>query len=123
MGTHRANLRRLSPHYDMTAVPALPDPDLALPEDLLHLHIVEQGAIALLVVLLDGAHHAELGRQLREALLLRRFGKVLIHLGPLVVLSVRRGGQILRGGANALQLLEPHLGVFLLVFGGLQEQG
>ena len=31
--------------------------------------------------------------------------------------------QILGGIADAVELLEPHLGVFLLVVGGLQEQG
>ena len=31
-------------------------------EDLLGLHVPQQGAIALLVMLLDGGHHAELGR-------------------------------------------------------------
>ena len=91
----------------MPAVPALPDLDLALLENLLRLHILQQGTIPLLMALLDLPDHAELGRQFREALRLGGLGKALVHIRPLVVLPVRGGGQVLGGGADAVQLLEP----------------
>ena len=49
-----ANLRGLLAHDDVTAVAALPHLDLALGEDLRHLHIVQQGTVALLVMLFNG---------------------------------------------------------------------
>ena len=75
------------------------------------------------MVLLNGGHQAELGGQLGEALLLGGLGKALVHVRPLVVLAVGRGRQVLRGAADARQLLEPHLGVLFLVVRGFQEEG
>ena len=75
MGADRAGLRCGGVHHDMAAVPALPNLDLALLEDLLGLHVPEQGAAALLVMLLDLGRHAEFGGQLRETLLLGGLGK------------------------------------------------
>jgi hypothetical protein len=68
MGADGAELRRGGAHYDMSAVPALPDRDLTLLKDLLGLHIFQQSPVALLVVLLDLGHRPEFGGQLREAL-------------------------------------------------------
>ena len=108
----------------MTAVAALPDLDLALFEDLGGLHVLKQGAIALLMVLLNGSHQTELGGQLREALLLGGLGKAVVHIRPLVVLALGGGQQVFAGGADAvMQLLVPHLSVLLLVVGGFQKQG
>ena len=61
--------------------------------------------------------------QLREALFLGSLGKVLIHIRPFVVLALGGGLQILGGVADALQLLEPELGVLLLVLRRFEEQG
>ena len=63
----QTDLRRFLAHDDVTAVAALPHLDLALGEDLRHLHIVQQGTVALLVVLLDGSHQTEPLGQLMEA--------------------------------------------------------
>ena len=122
MRADRADLGRLFAHNDMTAVAAFPHLDLALGKDLLGLHIVQQRTVALLMGLFDRAHHAELRRQLREAFLLRRLGKALVHVGPLVIFAIRRGRQILGGGADAVQLLEPHLSMLLLVIRRFEEQ-
>ena len=55
----RADLRRFLTDHNVTAVAALPHLDLALGEDLRHLHIVQQGTVALLVVLFNGGDQAE----------------------------------------------------------------
>ena len=75
MGAHGANLRRGAAEVDVAAVAALPHLDFALLEDLCGLYIVQQRTVALLVALLNGGHQAELGGQLREALLLSGLGK------------------------------------------------
>ena len=54
----------------MTAVAALPHLDLALSEDLRHLHIVQQGTVALLVMPFNGGDQAETLGQLMETCLL-----------------------------------------------------
>ena len=118
-GTH---LRGIGAHHDVTAVTAFPDLYLALGKDLRHFHIAQQRTVALLVVLFDGAHQTELLGKLRKALLLGGFGEGLVHVCPLVVFTVSRSDQIFGGIADAGQLLEPHLCVFLFVFGGLQKQ-
>ena len=75
------------------------------------------------MVLLDGGHATELGGQFGEALGFGGAGKAFVHVRPLVVLACGGSGQILGGGADAVQLLEPQFGVLLLVLGGLQEEG
>ena len=64
VGAGGAQLGCLGADDQVTAVTALPDLDLALGEDLLGLDIVQQCAVALLVVLLDGGNQTELGGQL-----------------------------------------------------------
>lgn len=54
--TGGANLGGSGAYHDVTAVAALPHLDLTLFEDLRSLHIVQQGAVALLVALLNGSH-------------------------------------------------------------------
>ena len=83
---------------------------------------MQQGTVTLLVVFLNGGHATELGGQLGEALSLGRAGKAFVHIGPLVVLASGSSGQVLSGSADAVQLLEPQLGVLLFVLGGLQEE-
>ena len=123
MGAGGAQLGGLDTHDDVTAVAAFPNSDLALGKDLSGLHVLKQCAVALLVVLLDGGDHAELGGQGREALLVSGLGKAVVHIGPFVVLALGSGQQVLSGVANAFQFLEPQLGMLLLIISGLQEQG
>ena len=67
MGADRADFRSLRADDDVPAVAALPDFDFALFEDLLGFHILQEGAVTLFMVLLDGRNTAELLRQLGEA--------------------------------------------------------
>ena len=87
----RADLRRFLTDHNVTAVAALPHLDLALGEDLRHLHIVQQGTVALLVVLFNGGDQAETLRQLMETFLIGSFGKAVVHIRPLVVLALSGG--------------------------------
>ena len=75
----RADLRRLLTDHDMTAVAALPHLDLALGKDLRRLHIVQQGTVALLMVLFNGGYQAETLGQLMKAFLIGSFGKAIVH--------------------------------------------
>ena len=74
------------------------------------------------MVFFDGGYEAEAGGQLREALLFSSFGEALVHVRPLVVLALGGVKEVLRRVADAVQFLEPHLGVFLLVFSGLGKE-
>ena len=122
MVTGRANLRGLLADHDMPAVAALPYLDLALGKDLRHLHIVQQGTVALLVVLFNGGYQAETLGQLMEALLVGGFGEAVVHIRPLVVLALSGGEKVFGGVTNAIQFFEPQLGVFLLIISGFEEQ-
>lgn len=104
-----ANLRGLLAHDDVTAVAALPHLDLALGEDLRHLHIVQQGTVALLVMLFNGGDQAETLGQLMETFLIGSFGKAIVHIRPLVVLTLSGGEKVFCGVANAVQFFEPQL--------------
>ena len=116
------DLRGLLADDDVSAVAALPDLDLALGKDFGHLDVVEQRAVALLMVAFDLADQAEACGQLREALFFGGLGKAGVHIRPLVVLALGGGLQILRRVADALKLLEPELRVLLFVLGGLEEE-
>ena len=70
-----ADLGGLGAHDDVAAVTALPDLDLALLEDLSGLHVLQQGTVALLMMLLDGGDQAELGGKSLEAFLLGGLGE------------------------------------------------
>ena len=122
MGADRADLRSLGANHDVTAVAALPDLNLALLKDLLGLHVVQQGAVSLLMGLLNGSNASELGRKSRKALFLGLLGHTVIHIGPLEVLALSSMEKVLSGIAQLAQLLEPKLSVLLLVLGSLQEQ-
>ena len=106
----------------MSAVTALPYLNLRLLEDLLHLHIVEELAVALLMRLLNRANGSELSCQIREALFLRILSHALIHISPLVVLTLGCGLQIGLCVALQSQMTEPELGMFLLVVRRLLEE-
>ena len=75
------------------------------------------------MVLLNSSHQAEFSSQLRESLFLCGLRESDVHVCPLVVLPASGSSQILCCAADALQLLEPHLGMFLLVVCRLQKQG
>ena len=110
MGAGGAEVGSLGANHDVAAVAALPHLDLTLGKDSGGFHIVQQRAVALLVVLLNGGDQTELGGQLGEALGLGGLGEALVHIRPLVVLAIGGSGQVLGGGADALQLLINKLG-------------
>lgn len=122
MIAHGADLRSGRADNDVATVSALPDLDLALGEDSAGFHIVKKGAIALLMMALNLTDHAEAGCQLREALCLGRLGKAVIHVRPLVVFTLGSRGKIFGRIADACQLLEPQLGMLLLVVRRFEEQ-
>ena len=101
MGAHGADVGGLRAHDDVAAVAAFPHLDLALFEHLRGLHVVQQRAVALLVVLFDGANLAELLGQLREALFLGRLAFLLRHRREIRVLV--RGLRL--AGKRRLQVL------------------
>ena len=118
----RADLRCFLTDHDMPAVAALPHLDLALGKDFRHFHIVQQGTVALLMMLFNGGYQAEALCQLVKALLVSSLGKAVVHIRPLVVLTLSGGEKVFGGVANAVQLFEPQLGVFLLIISGFEEQ-
>ena len=106
MGADGAHLGSLGAYDDVSAVAALPYLDVALLEYFLHFYVFQQGTIALLMALLDGADHTELCRQLGEALFFSGLGKSCVHIGPLKVFALSRGFKVFRGAADSGQFLE-----------------
>ena len=88
MVAHGADLGSLGAHHDVTAVAALPNLDAGLFKHLLGFHIIQQGAVALLVALFNGGHAPEFGGQRGEALGLGVLGHPLVHVRPLGVLAL-----------------------------------
>ena len=122
MSAYRTYFRSFCAYYDVTAVAALPNLNLALFKNSGGFNILKQGAIALLTMLFNSSYHTEFFSQLGEAFLLSCFCKAVIHIRPLIVLALGGGDQILGGIADAGKLLEPELGVLLFVLGGLEEE-
>src|SRR5699024_9324810 len=112
-------------NVDVAAVAAYPDLLAHAAEDLGLLDILEQGAVTLLVLLLDGGDALHLHGDGHKALLAGDLGELGVHLGPLVILAGGGQLQILGGGADfaARHVLVPELGMLLLVAGGLGEEG
>ena len=75
------------------------------------------------MVLFNGCHATELCCQLGEALFFGCFGKGLIHIRPLKVLTVSCSGKIFRRGTDAVELFEPQFGMFLFILSCFQEKG
>ena len=107
---------------DVAAVGALPDAVALAGEDDAVLDVLQELAVALLVLFLDLAHHAEFGGNLLEAFFFRFLRHAGVHVRPLEVLAGSGIGQVLHGRGHAVvQVLEPDLCVFLLVGRGLLE--
>ena len=67
MRADRTYLRRCGAYNDVSAVAALPHLDIALFEHLSCLNIVQQRAVALLMLLFNGAYKAEFFGKFRES--------------------------------------------------------
>ena len=119
MGAGGAYLRRLYAYYYMAAVAALPNLYFALFKNGGGLNIVQQRPVSFLVALFYCCDQPELHRKLCKAFLLRCFGELLIHIGPFVVFALRGMLKVIGSAAYAVKLLEPQLGMLLLVIGGL----
>ena len=110
-----AKLGRIRSNNDMSAVAAFPNLDLTLCKDLCHLDVLQQGAVTLLVMLLDLGNQAEFCRKLREALLFGGLGESGVHIGPFVVLAVCCFLKVSGGVTDTCKLLQPQLCVLLLI--------
>ena len=108
----------------MTAVAALPDAIAVAREHYAVLDILQELAIALLVVLLDCTYATHSGSNLCEAFLVSLLSHAIVHVGPLEVLASSSVLQVLYGilDSTTLQILEPHLCVLLLVLRCLLEE-
>ena len=106
----------------MAAVPALPAVLADTLPDFAALQVRQKLAVTLLVMLLNGRHTLELTGNGLESLLTGNLRKFLVHLRPLLVLASGGRQQVLLGGANAAQVLEPQLGVLLLIRRSLLEK-
>lgn len=62
-----ADFGGLGAHHDVAAVAALPHFYFALGKHFCHFNVVQQGAVALFVMLFNGSHQAEPGSQFGEA--------------------------------------------------------
>ena len=122
MAAHRTYVRRFVAILQMTAVAAVPDLHGGLLEDLVVLQVLHQLQVTFIVGLLNLTHSGEHIRDAVEALLPGLLGHALVHGGPLLMLALGGGHQVLRGGADAAQFLEPELGMLLLIAGGLLEE-
>ena len=122
MGTDRANLGGLLAHMDMAAIAALPDVNAVLLEHHTVVQVFQKGTVTLLVLLLDLAYPLKEGGQLVKALGPGGLGHFFVHRGPLFVLAGGGSHQIGGSVTDAVQRLEPQLGVLLLIVGGLQEK-
>ena len=108
--------------HDVSAVAALPYLHFALCEYLSGLHVLKQRAVSFLVSLLNGCHQSELEGKILEAFFLGGLCESFVHVGPLEILTVCCGCQVLSGIADAFQFLEPEFCVFFLIIRGLQEK-
>ena len=122
MSAHGADLGSIVAHVDVAAVAADPHGLLTGGEDHVVLQVGQQLQVALLVLLLDDGDPFEQSGDAVEALLTGGLGHLLVHGHPLVVLTLGGSLQVFTGVTNAAQLLEPDLGVLLLVVGSLGKQ-
>ena len=121
MSADRADLRGLLALDDRAAIAALPAVWPDANPDFASFDVLGELAVALFVVLLDLRDLGEEEGETVKTLGLRLLGEALVHVSPFLVLA--GGGRKEIGGriADATELLEPHLGVLLLVERGLLE--
>ena len=117
-----ADFRRGGGDVDMAAVAAFPAVFAGADPDFSGFDVGEELAVAFLVALLDGGDALELGGDVVEAFCARLFGEALVHVGPFLAFAVCGGLQVFDGGADSAEVLEPELGVFLFIVGGLEEE-
>ncbi len=122
MSTYRANLWSSLAGAYIATVGALPDDGLACLEYLLLLNIGQENLVTLLMLLLNGTNSLKELGNLLKAFLTGNLGKLRVHGGPLVVLSLSSSLQVLLSSAYAIMdELVPDLGMLLLILGSLLE--
>ena len=121
MCTYGASTGSLLTHYKVTAVTALPNGLISLLKYLLKLNVGKKLSVSLLVGLLDSGYHSELSGKSLEALLLCFLCEGVVHIGPLVVLTLCSVKKVGSGVAKLAKSLEPELCMLLLVVSGLLE--
>ena len=104
---YRTYLGCFRTYYYVTAVAALPHCHAALFEHFHCFNIVEQGTVALLMMLFDSSNSAELCSDLCEAFFLGFHCHSLIHIRPLEVLALGCVEEILGSCSDTAQSLEP----------------
>ena len=117
-----ADYGSLVAYVDVTAVAADPDHLGIAGEYLLLLDVGQQSKVTLLVVLLNGGNAVKQECDVVKAFLAGDLGEFLVHLGPLVILTLGGCLQVLSGGAEESQLLEPQLCMLLLVLCSLGKE-
>ena len=97
MSADRAFKRGVLANHDVTAVAAFPNREIAADEDNARFDVIKKLPIAFLVSLLDLGDHLELVRDFVEAFLAGGFGKAFVHIGPLIVLAISGGFEVIDG--------------------------
>src|SRR5574344_1093264 len=124
MSTNWADFRSLLSNYDMSAVAALPDSVTLTREHETVLNVFQQFKVTLLMMALYLSHTTHLGSDLNESLLFGFLCHAVIHISPLVVLTLGSSLQVLHSvlDSSTFEILKPQLGMFFLVVSSLCEE-
>ena len=121
MVANGALLGSLCAENEMSAVAAFPHNYSALFEYSLSFYVGKKRTVSLLVSLFNSRYTAELCCKLVEALCLCVLCKLIVHIGPLIVLTLCFVEKVFCGVTELAKSLEPKLCVLLLVFCCLEE--
>ena len=109
-------------YYDVTAVAAFPNLNLASLKHFFSLYVAKKCAVSFLVSLLNCRNASELLSKLVESFLVSLASHSVVHICPLVVLALSRVEKVFSCIADAAESLEPKLSVFLFVFSCCEEE-
>ena len=118
-----AGLRSLGADNDVAAVTAFPNLDFRFLKYLGGFNVLEQSTVTLLMTFLNCCHTTETCCKFRESLLLGSYGKALIHISPLIILTIGSSGKVLSSITYTLKFLEPEFGVLFLIVCCLLKYG
>ena len=123
MSADGANFGSLLANDKVAAVAALPDHFFVAGENEAAFNVGEELAIAFFMLLLDlGNAFHQIG-DIIKAFFAGGLGETGVHVGPLIVFTGGSVSKVVGGGGDAImEELEPKLGVFLFVLGGLFKQ-
>lgn len=117
MVANGAHLRSFLADNDVAAVSALPDGITVLGEYLFFLYVAKKLAVTLLVSLLNGCYHAELGCDFLESFFVSFLSHAVVHVSPLIVFASGSCFKIACGvlDVSTFEIFEPQFCVFFLV--------